>query len=66
MIIGSGNIGTDLMMKISKISEALSLAAMVGIDLDSEGLVLTSKSGVAKAHEDIQGAMALPAKCPDL
>ena len=54
-IIGSGNIGTDLMMKMIKNSEHLELAAVVGIDPNSEGLALARKHGIATTHEGIEG-----------
>ena len=36
-IIGSGNIGTDLMIKMIKYPKNLELVAVVGIDAASEG-----------------------------
>jgi acetaldehyde dehydrogenase len=59
-IVGSGNIGTDLMLKLLKGSESLQLAAVVGIDPDSEGLAMARKHGVATTHEGIEGLRKLP------
>ena len=59
-IIGSGNIGTDLMIKIMRLSEVLEMGAMVGIDPESDGLARARRMGAATTHEGIEGLMALP------
>ncbi len=58
-IIGSGNIGTDLMFKIMRLSKTLEVAAMVGIDPASDGLKRAAKQGVAITSEGIEGLLAL-------
>ena len=46
-IIGSGNIGTDLMIKMIKYPQNMELVAVVGIDEKSEGLAMARERGVA-------------------
>jgi acetaldehyde dehydrogenase len=58
-IIGSGNIGTDLMMKMIKYPQNMELAAVVGIDPASEGLAMAREHGIATTHEGIEGLKAL-------
>lgn len=59
-IIGSGNIGTDLMIKIMRNSECLEMGAMVGIDPNSDGLARAARMGVATTHEGVEGLAKMP------
>ncbi|GGS20415.1 acetaldehyde dehydrogenase 1 [Streptomyces humidus] len=58
-VIGSGNIGTDLMIKVLRLSENLEMAAMVGIDPESDGLARARRLKVATTHEGIDGLVKL-------
>lgn len=59
-IIGSGNIGTDLMMKIMRLSKTLEMGAFVGIDPESDGLKRAARMGVPITAEGIDGLVAMP------
>lgn len=59
-IIGSGNIGTDLMIKIMRTSDVLEMAAFVGIDPQSDGLKCAERMGVATTAGGIEGLVQLP------
>jgi acetaldehyde dehydrogenase len=59
-IIGSGNIGTDLMIKILRHGRHLEVGAIVGIDADSDGLARAKRLGVATTHDGVAGLAALP------
>ncbi len=58
-IIGSGNIGTDLMIKIKRLSQRLEVVAMVGIDPESDGLARAKRMGVATTADGIDGLVAM-------
>lgn len=58
-IIGSGNIGTDLMIKILRHGKHLQMAVMVGIDAASDGLERARRLGVATTHEGVEGLIKL-------
>ncbi|MGA4844268.1 acetaldehyde dehydrogenase (acetylating) [Streptomyces sp. G45] len=59
-IIGSGNIGTDLMVKVLRTAEHLEMGALVGIDPASDGLARAGRLGVTTTHEGVDGLIALP------
>ena len=59
-IIGSGNIGTDLLIKVKRLSTTLHVVAMVGIDEHSDGLARARRLGVATTHEGVDGLLAMP------
>jgi acetaldehyde dehydrogenase len=59
-IIGSGNIGTDLMIKITRLSKNLKMGALVGIDPASDGLARAGRLGVPVTSDGITGLRRLP------
>ncbi|WP_244928852.1 acetaldehyde dehydrogenase (acetylating) [Nocardioides sp. W7] len=59
-VIGSGNIGTDLMIKVMRTSKHLEMGAMVGIDAASDGLARAARFGFATTHEGVDGLINLP------
>lgn len=59
-IIGSGNIGTDLMIKIMRTSLVLEMGVFVGIDPNSDGLARATRMGVATTHKGIDGLLNHP------
>jgi acetaldehyde dehydrogenase len=59
-VIGSGNIGTDLMIKVLRLSERLEMGAMVGIDPASDGLRRARRLGVPTTDDGVHGLLAMP------
>lgn len=59
-VIGSGNIGTDLMFKIVRLSDELEFAVMAGIDPSSDGLARAARLGHEVTSEGVEGLIASP------
>jgi acetaldehyde dehydrogenase len=59
-VIGSGNIGTDLMIKLLRGTGPLRIAAMAGIDPASDGLARAARLGVATTADGVKGLIDLP------
>jgi acetaldehyde dehydrogenase len=64
-IIGSGNIGTDLMIKVMRLSDILEMGAFVGIDPESDGLKRAERLGVPITAGGIESLLAMP-EFPDI
>ena len=58
-VIGSGNIGTDLMVKVLRVSQHLEMAALVGIDPASDGLARAVRLGVPVTADGVDGLIAM-------
>jgi acetaldehyde dehydrogenase len=59
-IIGTGNIGTDLMVKIMQGDGPLTVGAVVGIDPDSDGLAVARRMGVPTTAAGVEGLLGMP------
>lgn len=55
-IVGSGNIGTDLMFKLLR-SESMELRLVAGVEPTSEGLALARSQGVGSSTDGIEGVL---------
>jgi acetaldehyde dehydrogenase len=58
-IIGSGNIGTDLMIKVLRNAKHLEMSAMVGIDPQSDGLARAARMNVRTTDQGVAGLIAM-------
>jgi DNA mismatch repair protein MutH len=59
-VIGSGNIGTDLLIKLLRTSDVLEPLLLVGIEAGSEGLERARRLGVDATHDGIDGLLRHP------
>jgi len=59
-ILGSGNIGTDLMIKVLRLSKVLEMGALVGIDPQSDGLARAKRLSIAQTSGGIDAFVSMP------
>jgi acetaldehyde dehydrogenase len=59
-ILGSGNIGTDLMYKIIRSPGSMALALVAGIDEKSEGLARARSLGIPTSHDGVRAVLDNP------
>ena len=63
-IIGPGNIGSDLMIKVLRNAKHLEMGAMVGVDPSSDGLARAERLGIPTTSEgvDLSAVLKEPSK----
>ncbi|WP_226570854.1 acetaldehyde dehydrogenase (acetylating) [Mangrovibacter yixingensis] len=59
-IIGPGNIGTDLMIKVMRNGKHIEMGAMVGVDPASDGLARAARLGIPTTSDGIEGLLGMP------
>jgi acetaldehyde dehydrogenase len=59
-ILGSGHIGTDLLLKMMRLSGSLEPLLFVGIDAGSDGLQRAARLGVETSAAGLQGLLSNP------
>lgn len=59
-VIGSGNIGTDLVIKLKRVAKNVEIAVLVGIDPNSDGLARARRMGISTVDSGVQGLIDHP------
>jgi acetaldehyde dehydrogenase len=59
-VIGSGNIGTDLVIKLQRVARNVEIAVLVGIDPESDGLARARRMGIDTVDSGVQGLIDHP------